>query len=323
MADFLQRVSQMALGAAPAIRPLVASRYAPGAQGVEAERPSEEPALGSPAPARAVAAQSGSAAPALDAPAASHAGSIARARARSDLVASHTASPAVAADTLEGPRPVGEPAVAPARRAAAERLTAPNEAAGPVRVAARAASNDDARDAAVPLPAAAAAAVDPQRQSGVSDEPAGLRPPVRLNARPAPTPTSIETADATRADRDAAQRDSALPTASSLPDPDPGEGIRARAARLHPGPPEFRDQTAQGAEAEAQVTRPYQVTRPHEVARPQEGGSAPERPVVRVTIGRVEVRAVAPAVPPPLPAPAVSAPRLSLDEYLRQQGRPR
>ena len=47
-------------------------------------------------------------------------------------------------------------------------------------------------------------------------------------------------------------------------------------------------------------------------------------PVVRITIGRVDVRAAAPAPPPPDP-PDPAAPRISLDDYLRQhsEGRKR
>jgi hypothetical protein len=43
-----------------------------------------------------------------------------------------------------------------------------------------------------------------------------------------------------------------------------------------------------------------------------------EPPAVHVTIGRIEVRTAAPPSPPPA-APPAPAPRLSLDEYLRQQ----
>jgi len=49
--------------------------------------------------------------------------------------------------------------------------------------------------------------------------------------------------------------------------------------------------------------------------------AADEPPVVRVTIGRVDVRAVLPAAPPERPRPK-RPPRLSLDEYLREGRRP-
>lgn len=51
-----------------------------------------------------------------------------------------------------------------------------------------------------------------------------------------------------------------------------------------------------------------------------ETGTAPAaEPVIRVTIGRIEVRAAAPA-PPPAPAPRPAGPRLSLEDYLRRRG---
>jgi hypothetical protein len=46
----------------------------------------------------------------------------------------------------------------------------------------------------------------------------------------------------------------------------------------------------------------------------------PGQPVVRVTIGRIEVRAISQPPPPPRPA-RPAAPRLSLDEYLASQAR--
>ena len=61
-------------------------------------------------------------------------------------------------------------------------------------------------------------------------------------------------------------------------------------------------------------------------SRPSQHGGAADAVaghVVRVTIGRIEVRAVTPPAPP-AEAPAPPAPQLSLDEYLRQHnGRPR
>jgi hypothetical protein len=48
-----------------------------------------------------------------------------------------------------------------------------------------------------------------------------------------------------------------------------------------------------------------------------QAGQAPE-PTIRVTIGRIEVRATAPA-PPPAPAARPAGPRLTLEEYLRRR----
>lgn len=49
--------------------------------------------------------------------------------------------------------------------------------------------------------------------------------------------------------------------------------------------------------------------------RDETAAETPAAPVIRVTIGRVEVRAATP--PPPVEPPAPPAPRLSLDDYLR------
>ena len=62
------------------------------------------------------------------------------------------------------------------------------------------------------------------------------------------------------------------------------------------------------------------VAQPQRPAAPQPQ-AAPERPVVHVTIGRIEVRAVTPPVAPqPQPAPGWQPPVLSLDDYLKRGG---
>jgi hypothetical protein len=56
-------------------------------------------------------------------------------------------------------------------------------------------------------------------------------------------------------------------------------------------------------------------------ARPAPPRAEAERPVVHVTIGRIEVRAVTPpAAPQPQPAPGWAPPVLTLDEYLKRGG---
>ena len=53
-------------------------------------------------------------------------------------------------------------------------------------------------------------------------------------------------------------------------------------------------------------------------ARHEAGPSPDAEPTVRVTIGRIEVRAVAPATPP-APAARPAGPRLTLEEYVRRR----
>lgn len=48
---------------------------------------------------------------------------------------------------------------------------------------------------------------------------------------------------------------------------------------------------------------------------------APPDPIIRITIGRVEVRAVQPAQPPPRPAPPPVAPGPTLEEFLEERER--
>ena len=52
----------------------------------------------------------------------------------------------------------------------------------------------------------------------------------------------------------------------------------------------------------------------------QQAELASTAPVIRVTIGRIEVRAAAPPAPAPRPAAPPSGPRLSLDAYLERRG---
>jgi hypothetical protein len=72
----------------------------------------------------------------------------------------------------------------------------------------------------------------------------------------------------------------------------------------------------------ASVVRPeaVRVAEPPAPAVAQE--PAVERPVVRVTIGRIEVRAApAPAQPQPPAKPGWTPPVLSLDDYLQREAR--
>jgi hypothetical protein len=123
----------------------------------------------------------------------------------------------------------------------------------------------------------------------------------------------------------------AAPRAASGPDPSVFEteprSVPAR-PMITPAPP--REEGEQLPISPARATAPLRRQDPlwpedrlaplgirAEGPRRGVGRSAAE-PVVRVTIGRIEVRATAPA-PPPAPAARPAGPRLSLEEYLRRR----
>jgi hypothetical protein len=74
------------------------------------------------------------------------------------------------------------------------------------------------------------------------------------------------------------------------------------------------------------LLRPREESAPRWAAdlRPRGSPEAPPAPTVRISIGRIEVRAVAASAPAaPRPAPARKSTGLSLEEYLRPRGRGR
>jgi hypothetical protein len=184
-----------------------------------------------------------------------------------------------------------------------------------------------------PRPAARFESRPPEEQEAASaasppgppGSPAPARPAKTPSARvePAerPAPTAVRAARAATAqpaqvdlELEPALRDDAiLPAARGAP---PRRAARRGAA---PGPttaaPGRTDENA------APVVRPAARRAAERPALRPEGASR-EPPPVRVTIGRIEVRAVASPPPPPRPAPQRPEP-LSLDEYLevRRNGR--
>jgi hypothetical protein len=72
----------------------------------------------------------------------------------------------------------------------------------------------------------------------------------------------------------------------------------------------------------AQPRETFGIVRPPgfpDVVTPDDGGIEAAAPTIRISIGRIEVRAVQPPVPVPSRAPA--GPRVSLDDYLRHRDR--
>ncbi len=64
---------------------------------------------------------------------------------------------------------------------------------------------------------------------------------------------------------------------------------------------------------------PGRVDKSMDVFQPREESNHTEQPVVRIHIGRIEVRAITPPPPQPASKPAPAQPRLTLDDYLRQR----
>jgi hypothetical protein len=82
----------------------------------------------------------------------------------------------------------------------------------------------------------------------------------------------------------------------------------------------IRSSTPAMAVVHPQVT----LSREAPVSIPSEGTPTPEpAPTIKITIGRVDVRAIMSAAPIPRPAPTRPSPALSLEEYLKQHGRGR
>jgi len=200
----------------------------------------------------------------------------------------------------------------------------------------------------VPAPAAAPATAVPRseaRPQTAAQEPGGRSPPgdatgappYRGRQIPPGAPLSVETVVG-----DLAPEPSSLPgPVQPLVEPRAGEPAAPGPARYTPVepampgwetlPPETPPPAAQALptrEGATIVARPRTRLAQPAGPVPAEGerpASRPESPpTIRVTIGRVEVRAVMPPAPEPAPtlgesAPPRHAPRLSLDDYLKQR----
>jgi len=104
--------------------------------------------------------------------------------------------------------------------------------------------------------------------------------------------------------------------AQDIPEAAPPNGASLKPARVQ------TEGRRPGSTALAAAARPTRVVaggvQPSRVAlRPTESNHEP--PIVRVTIGRIEVRAEAPPTGPPRKAPARPGPKLTLDAYLKER----
>jgi hypothetical protein len=321
MSDLLLRLAERTLGAAPALEPLLVPRFAPVPPGFEADAGSV--IGGTPAP-----------------------GPAARARTREERLP--TAEPDAPGEVF--------PASSPAPRR--ERTASVPAPALPGDTAARPAPHEPAADAAAPKAVAADPPLLPRSRvvnrdvpvdgTASDDERAGPdRPPAeRREHRPpaAPGPAADRVQSTGPSPHPAVPRPAA-------PRPAAPTAVRAEAGTGVPLPPSGHPVSPPRTPADAEAGRrdgkdrfgrpadapsgrrgeldapllplhsrrsgePDTHSRQEPVGRaPAPAGPAP----VRVTIGRVEVRATLPARPP-APAPAWQPPILSLDEYLRGPG---
>jgi len=326
MSDFFARAAQRAVGMGPRVEPVLAPRFAP----LAAADPAADPFTGLPAdasPDPIVRRGPSHPSPAIDPPSI-HAPAIPRAESRSESRAEsrpapRDASPARAAEVRSEVRAEpARPSTPPASASPAPRARHGRSAVPPI-----APPSPDAIEGAVE------SATSPRIDLGRASP---ARPASASRRDPSPAPRSAEAAaraDAhlpmvTRIER--GERTGAI--AGSVRPAAEGGAIVPRSAvsrdaldsasvREIEGSAESRgDERRAGAPRPAAKAEPWVA---ESAARAAAAEAAAPEPVVKVSIGRVEVRAVFPA---PQPAPAARAPRPApaqspLQEYLRERNR--
>lgn len=222
---------------------------------------------------------------------------------------------------LEGDRPPRLTTLQ-ARLAPADQLHAGLRATSPIVHA-----SDEPMDVPGPLPSAR-----PERQADPADVPSG-NAPARDSQMPSAAPPS-----GSRPTRPATPQQSAPGPRATSPTRGVSEAIAPTEqlkplARLVTAPPAdpVRVTAERAAPAVVQPGIPMRPATAMLITRPQEAPPAAlsseqnrpaaqqQAPVIRVNIGRIEVRAVTPAPPAPHPASLRPGPTLSLDDYLKQR----
>ena len=313
MTDFLTRMARAALGLTPVAKALVASRYAPAPepaeQVVETEAPPtrEEPSVHTPT----------------------------RLAQRLET-ASTAAPPPQRLETASTATPPPRPAATIARAAV---VVGPPPMPASVPTATRAIEQREPARSREPI------AVDAPRRSERTErteEPA-TRPPTRRVDRTPTALDAVEVRDSTEPSRgprpiappESMRRRGAEPARSGEPAAVTTRAVAGEPAPISAAPPppppisplievssrERPSSSEQPSARERSSARP-----PAPPVRGRLDERVPETPAeppsIRVTIGRVEVRAVTP--PPPAEPPPPAKPRISLDDYLRShRGRSR
>lgn len=317
MSDFLSRLAEQALGAAPAVQPLIGSRHAPAARSAEPEGFVEEtverevpriPAH-SPAPPRLSAAPPTTPDDPHPAPAAGD-------------PPLPPLPPRVESASLDRP-----PAAPIVRREAEAPLVPTSASPSPPAPPAAPASID------APAPSDAPASIDGERQPSSArgeiprpDTPLAPRTDTPLLPRTEASP--VAPGERRSMEDPARPRRTFVPDARLRADADgaaEGDALlmprNDLAPATSPADPVGREDEAAGTAGRAARTllpSASAQTGARELP-PAAGREEAERPVVQVTIGRIEVRAVhPPAAPQPAREPGWTPPVLSLDEYLKR-----
>jgi len=180
------------------------------------------------------------------------------------------------------------------------------------------------------------AASEPVRTSSLGDAPAersedagaSTAPPSAAVPEPAPQPSlRVEQPSALETPAKPLRREPLLASARRRTLPATAVPVAAAEVTAEPAtsaPNEVEVREPDRAEAAPSVPRrrtdPPFASRPLLAARPPRGTEAVSPPTVRVTIGRVDVRAVVPEQPPEPKRKRRPAPRMSLNEYLSRPG---
>jgi hypothetical protein len=347
MTDFLQRVSIMALGLSPVVQPLVVSRYAPGSHlSAPAPPPGEEHSFESPAAhAPGTAAQTLSPFPDAEqnlrrAPEQTAANDARQESTEpfsppSDAIGAQRSTDPAVTSALTSDEPAS-PIRTPLN---AEALIAPvgNAVTGQTKEshARTTTGSEEAKLRSEPtVYAESRTTPDAERRS---IERAGERDsaPRRLDAAGAPaaathhgadTFTATESARPAHADERSTQARPDLRQDATRRRRSAEDGFTQSTGREHEI--ETRTTSTPATPRRSEASSPVQATAPRVAsqslsARDGRAADAPTGTVVRVTIGRIEVRAVQPPTQP-VEAVAPPSPKLSLDDYLRgQNGRSR
>lgn len=346
MSGFLSRLVERTLGLATPVQPALASRYAPAPDAGGAPEPPElreqfEESVAP--PRRSPARERGDRAPALTArfeaerPAPPRDAPGPEAPPPEPALPMPTAPPLTrdqAADTVEAPAPVGTPGdhdaplvpralTGPATSFAQVAMLPPtpdgpapgNEAQpladGQAPIAAGEERVRRLEHGAEHRPFSALHATEPPLHVATADAADTLLPP-EAEAAPGLVEERREAVPAARTRIERTRQAAAHDRADADGDP----------ARAASAPPLARSATQ---EAAAAPLLPETASQSHLPAMGQQERRAapapPPAPAVRVSIGRIEVRAIQPTPPPAPTTPRRSGPRVSLEDYLRGRER--